>query len=397
MVAGTTYTSSRRYARKSGNPRKSTNRRGRRPRRANKKGKVCNALSKSLLKKLDNRYVEESEAETKLSPIFNQSNWNELNTYGSGGGTGPVLSNPIVTNAPISPCTLIGPGSSTFAVCGNIFQFGRTLSTDLTSYNALFLPTYSAEPAFPIGGMSWYNPAGGTAQVPLGTNPTRIMDGQMLNLRRSTINFSVNMTMTDPTQGRSFTSPCQFRVMHVSAKRQNTPVGLVYSPTTNLFLTEDGTPAGLNDLYDQAASTTTKISKQQAMKYPINRQYFKVHTDFGFTLQNPSLQKNFNDQPTATDYTSTQSTASQTFPIEKQFTITRDWGKQNKTMFKPDVTSTDGLWIPKDENTKDYIIIISVRGMCNPSSSGGYLNCPSFGKAEGYNISYFGTTSAKDL
>lgn len=393
MVAGTTYTSQRRYARKTGKPKVSKAKSKPRAKRSHKG--EAKALSKALLKKLDNRYVEEDEAETKLSPISNQSDWMELNTYGAGTGTGPVLTNPIVTNAPIAPCSLVGQNSGAWAVCGNIFQFGRNLSPDLQSYNTNFT-TFSQEPAFPIGGMSWYNPAGGASNVPLGTNPTRIMDGQYINLRRSTINFSINMAMVNATESRSFTQPCAFRVIHVSAKRDNSPAGIVYSPTNSLFLKEDGTPAGLFDLYDQSPALTTRISKQQAMKYPINKQYFRVLSDFGFTLQNPSISKGF-DSESDTTSNSTNITASQTFPIEKQFTITRNWGKQNKTIMVQDQTSTDGLWIPKDENYKDYIIIMSVRGLCSPSSAGGYLNTPDYGRGSGYNVSFFGTTSAKDL
>lgn len=393
MVAGTTYTSQRRYARKTGKPKVSKAKGKPRAKRSHKG--EAKSLSKALLKKLDNRYVEEDEAETKLSPISNQSDWMELNTYGAGTGTGPVLTNPIVSNAPIAPCTLVGQNSGAWAVCGNVFQFGRTLSTDLLNYNTYFT-AFNQEPAFPIGGMSWYNPAGGSANVPLGTNPTRIMDGQYINLRRSTINFSINMAMVNATESRSFTQPCAFRVIHVSAKRDNSPAGVVYSPTNSLFLKEDGTPAGLYDLYDQSPALTSRISKQQAMKYPINKQYFRVLSDFGFTLQNPTISKGF-DSEADSNSNSTNITASQTFPIEKQFTITRNWGKQNKTIMVQDTTSTDGLWIPKDENYKDYIIIMSVRGLCSPSSAGGYLNTPDYGKGSGYNVSFFGTTSAKDL
>ena len=394
MVAGTTYTSQRRYARKTGKPKVSKPKSKPRAKRSHKG--EAKALSKSLLKKLDNRYVEEDEAETKLSPISNQSDWMELNTYGTGTGTGPVLSNPIVTKAPIAPCSLVNTASGQWAVCGNIFQLGRTLSNDLQNYNTYFT-AFNQEPAFPIGGMSWYNPAGGASNVPLGTNPTRIMDGQYINLRRTTINFSVNMAMVNATQARSFTNPCSFRVIHVSAKRDNSPAGIVYSPTNSLFLKEDGTPAGLFDLYDQSPALLSRISKQQAMKYPINKQYFRVHSDFGFTLQNPSISTGLEDGSTVDTIASTSMTASQTFPVEKQFTISRNWGKQNKTIMVQDQTSTDGLWIPKDENYKDYIVILSVRGLCNPSSAGGYINTPDFGKGVGYNVSYFGTTSAKDL
>ena len=83
MVAGTSYTSSRRYARKNGNPKKSKSSFRKKTRRGKKKGKVANTLSKSLLKKLDNRYVEESEAETKLSPILNTTDFTQLNNLGS--------------------------------------------------------------------------------------------------------------------------------------------------------------------------------------------------------------------------------------------------------------------------------------------------------------------------
>lgn len=393
MVAGTTYTSQRRYARKTGKPKVSKAKGKPRAKRSHKG--EAKSISKALLKKLDNRYVEEDEAETKLCPISNQSDWMELNTYGVGTGTGPVLTNPIVSNAPIAPCSLVDQAGGEWAVCGNIFQFGRALSPDLSLYNTYFT-VFGQEPAFPIGGMSWYNPAGGASNVPLSTNPTRIMDGQYINLRRTTVNFSINMAMVNASESRSFTQPCAFRVIHVSAKRDNSPAGIVYSPTNTLFLKEDGTPAGLYDLFDQTPSLSSRISKQQAMKYPINKAYFRVLSDFGFTLQNPCISKGFDDPPDATS-NSTNITASQTFPIEKQFTITRNWGKQNKTIMVQDQTSTDGLWIPKDENYKDYIIIMSVRGLCSPSSAGGYLNAPDYGRGSGYNVSFFGTTSAKDL
>jgi len=138
MPQGTTYTSARRYARRKGNPK--TNSSSNKKRKASKKskGKTASSLSKSLLKKLDERYVEEDEAETKLSPILNTTNWNELNTFGGGTGLGPTLLSPAITNAPIAPCTLCDPaGQAAWAVTGNIFQFGRNLSSDLTQYNAL--------------------------------------------------------------------------------------------------------------------------------------------------------------------------------------------------------------------------------------------------------------------
>ncbi len=402
MVAGTSYTSSRRYARKNGNPKKSKSSFRKKTRRGKKKGKVATTLSKSLLKKLDNRYVEESEAETKLSPILNTTDFTQLNTYGAGTGGGPSLAYPqqMNGNAPIAPSSLTDPvnGQYAFAVTGNVFQTGRNLSSDMTQYNTLFTGAGSTQsPAFPIWGMDWYNTfQGGTAPaLPIGTNPTRVMDGQYINLRRTTMNFSINMETVKTQEARSFNYPCQFRVMHVSAKRDNSPAGTVYSPTNNLWLDEVGQARGLLDIYDQSTATTTRVSKQQAMKYPINKQYFRVHSDFGFTLQNPLLPQGFDDQPTVAQNT-TLNVGNFTYPAEKQFTITRNWGNQNKTIMEPDPVN-EGLYKPQDENFKDYIIIIAVRGLCSPSSAGGLINTPDYGKGSGYTVSFFGTTSAKDL
>lgn len=404
MVAGTSYTSSRRYARKSGNPRKKFKRRVRRSRRG-KKGKVATTLSKSLLKKLDNRYVEESEAETKLSPIYNYTDYIQLNTFGNNPvGSGPSLTfNGSYANlngfAPVAPCTLCDPaGAGAWSITGNVFQMGRNLSNDLEAYNNTFLATTPQSPCFPLRGLEWYNPVQASTPIPIGTNPTRVMDGQYLNLRRTTVNFSVNMNTVDTTQGRSYNRPCQFRVMHITSKRDNSPSGTTYSPLNHLWLDESGQAKGLNQLYDQTLTTLGRISKQQAMKYPINRQYFRVHSDFGFTLQNPLLPDGFDSGPTITQNT-TFSQGNYTYPAEKQFTITRNWGKQNKTLFRPDplVGTTEGIYIPQDENYKDYIIIIAVRGLCTVSSQGGFLNCPDFGRGKGYTISCFGSTSAKDL
>lgn len=401
MVAGTTYTSSRRYARKRGNPKKSRPRK--RSRRQKSKGKVANTLSKSLLKKLDNRYVEESEAETKLSPIFNTTDWTQLNQFGGGTGTGPSTNYPNAMNgnAPIAPCSITDPTSGQYqnAVCGNVFQTGRNLSSDLTQYNAVYTaatPT-AASPCFPIWGMDWYNSiALANNPIPIGTNPTRVMDGQYINLRRTTINFSVNMRMVKPTEGRSYNLPCQFRVIHVSPKRDRSPAGMVYSPTNNLWLDELGQAKGLLDVFDQNVATLGRVSKQKVMKYPINRQYFHVHSDFGFTLQNPLLPDGFDSGP-LTDSNTTFSNGNYTYPHEKQFTITRNWGKNNKTIMEPDQNNLAGLYKPQDENFKDYIIVLSVRGLCSPSSAGGQINVPSIREGDGYTISFFGTTSAKDL
>ncbi len=131
------------------------------------------------------------------------------------------------------------------------------------------------------------------------------------------------------------------------------------------------------------------------MKYPVNRQYFHVHSDFGFTLQNPLLPEGFDDQPSVSQNT-TLTLGNYTYPAEKQFTITRNWGKKNKTIMEPDANN-EGLYKPQDENFKDYIIILAVRGLCSPSSAGGLLNVPDYGKGSGYTASFFGTTSAKDL
>ncbi len=397
MPQGTTYTSARRYARRKGNPK--TNSSSNKKRKASKKsskGRTASSLSKSLLKKLDERYVEEDEAETKLSPILNTSNWNELNTFGGGTGLGPTILAPAINNAPIAPCTLCDPaGEAAWAVTGNIFQLGRNLSSDLTEYNTL-LASSNQSPAFSIHGMDWYNPVQTGLTIPLGTNPTRIMDGQYLNLRRTTINFSLNMSTVNPTEARSFNYPCQFRVMHVTARRDNSPAGTVYSPTNQLWLREDGGSIGLNQLYDQTSATTDKVSKQQAMKYPINKQYFHVHSDFGFQLQNPVISPaDMQSQPTSTS-PATNLTGNYSYPAQKQFTITRNWGKSNKTIFMADVNN-EGLYKPQDENFKDYIIIIATRGLCTPSSAGGLINTPDYGKGSGYTVSFFGTTSAKDL
>ncbi len=397
MVAGSTYTSSRRYARKNGNPKKSSNRK--RSRRPKSKGKVATSLSKTLLKKLDNRYVEESEAETKLSPILNTTDFTQLNTYGAGTGGGPSLAYPanMNGNAPIAPSSITDPtsGQFAFAVTGNIFQTGRNLSSDMTSYNAVFTGAGSSQsPAFPIWGMDWYNQIQ-NVPIPIGTNPTRVMDGQYINLRRTTMNFSINMETIKTQEARSFNYPCQFRVLHVSPKRDNSPAGVVYSPTNNLWLDELGQAKGLLDVYDQATSVVGRVSKQQVMKYPVNRQYFHVHSDFGFTLQNPLLPEGFDDQPSVSQNT-TLTLGNYTYPAEKQFTITRNWGKKNKTIMEPDANN-EGLYKPQDENFKDYIIILAVRGLCSPSSAGGLLNVPDYGKGSGYTVSFFGTTSAKDL
>ncbi len=398
MVAGSTYTSSRRYARKNGNPRKASRPR-KRSRRPKSKGKVATSLSKTLLKKLDNRYVEESEAETKLSPILNTTDFTQLNTYGAGTGGGPSLAYPanMNGNAPIAPSSITDPtsGQFAFAVTGNIFQTGRNLSSDMTSYNAVFTGAGSSQsPAFPIWGMDWYNQIQ-NVPIPIGTNPTRVMDGQYINLRRTTMNFSINMETIKTQEARSFNYPCQFRVLHVSPKRDNSPAGVVYSPTNNLWLDELGQAKGLLDVYDQATSVVGRVSKQQVMKYPVNRQYFHVHSDFGFTLQNPLLPEGFDDQPSVSQNT-TLTLGNYTYPAEKQFTITRNWGKKNKTIMEPDANN-EGLYKPQDENFKDYIIILAVRGLCSPSSAGGLLNVPDYGKGSGYTVSFFGTTSAKDL
>ncbi len=403
MVAGTTYTSSRRYARGTSNPKKRSSRprRGRRPKKA-KKTKVANSLSKALLKKLDNRYVEESEAETKLSPIFNTTDWTQLNTFGAGTGGGPSSNYPNVMNqnAPIAPASITDPTSGQYgnAVTGNVFQFGRNLSADLVSYNSQYTAANpnAQSPCFPIWGMDWYNSISlSTAPLPIGTSPTRVMDGQYINLRRTTVNFSVNMRTVKPTEGRSFNYPCQFRVMHVSAKRDNSPAGNVYSPTNNLWLDELGQAKGLIDVFDQGAATLGRVSKQKAMKYPINKQYFRIHADFGFTLQNPLLPDGFDSGPLVSANT-IFSNGNFTYPAEKQFTLTRNWGKHNKTIMIADENNA-GLYKPQDENYRDYIIIIATRGLCTPSSAGGEINTPDYGRASGYTISFFGTTSAKDL
>lgn len=401
MVAGTTYTSSRRYARKSGNPKKSKYSSRYRRKRSKKSKNVASSLSKSLMKKLDNRYVEESESETKLSPIYNYSDYQQLNTFGSEPvGSGPSLSTTTLNgNAPVAPCSLCDPtGAGAWSITGNIFQLGRNLSNDLETYNSLFLANTPQSPCFPLRGLEWFNPVQTNTPIPLGTNPTRVMDGQYLNLRRTTLNFSINMVTCEPTQGRSFNHPCQFRVIHVTSKRNKSPIGTSYSPINQLWLDEAGAAKGLQSLYDQTISTVGRISKQQAMKFPINRKYFTVHSDFGFTLQNPMLPNGFGAGPTVTQNT-TFSLGNYTYPCEKQFTITRNWGKRNKTQFRPDplVGASDGIYIPQDENYKDFIIIIAVRGLCNSSSQGGLLNCPDFGRGSGYNISCFGSTSAKDL
>lgn len=402
MVAGTTYTSSRRYARKSGNPKKSKRTYRRRKQRRQKKAKIANQLSKSLMKKLDNRYVEESEAETKLSPIFNTTDFTQLNQFGGGSGQGPstAFPNQMNQNAPIAPASITDPtsGQYGYAVCGNVFQTGRNLSSDLVSYNAVYTATNpnAQSPCFPIWGMDWYNSVALSQNpLPIGTSPTRVMDGQYINLRRTTINFSVNMRTVNPTQGRSFNLPCQFRVIHVSAKRDHSPAGVVYSPTTNLWLDELGQAKGLTDVYDQNTGTLGRVSKQKVMKYPINRQYFNVHSDFGFTLQNPLLPDGFDSGPLVSSNT-TFANGNFTYPAEKQFTLTRNWGKSNKTIMEADVNNA-GLYKPQDENFKDYIIILSVRGLCTPSSAGGNINTPDYGRASGYTVSFFGTTSAKDL
>lgn len=394
MPSGTSYTASRRYARKTGKP--SAAKSGSKTNKAkSSKGKTANNLSKSLLKKLDERYVEEDEAETKLSPILNTTDWTELNPEDPG-SSGATLVNPVTNRAPIAPCSLItntAGGYAQWAVTGNIFQFGNTLSSDLTAYNAVFNPLFNQEPAFPIKGLSWY-PSTTPAVIPIGLNPSRIMDGQYINLRRSTMNVSINMTTVPMTELRSYNMPCQFRVMHVSAKRDNSPAGKTYSPTTSLFLREDGTASGLEDLFDQTSSVTTRITKQQLMKYPLNKKYFRVHSDFGFTLQNPCMAE-FPNTPTAVQGALPGATGSLSFPVSKQFTISRSWGSQNKTIMVKDPLGDE--WIPKDDNMKDYIIIVATRGLCSRGTTGGYINSPSLGKASGYTTSFFGTTSAKDL
>ena len=400
MSTGTGYTPARRYARAKGNPKKSKSDAGKKHRHHKKKSsskeKVADKLSPSLLKTLDNRYVEEDEAETKLSPMLNTTNWNELNTFGTGTGLGPTITNPVVNNAPIAPCTLCDPtGQSAWAVTGNIFQFGKNLSSDLQTYNTNFTAS-NQEPSFPIHGMDWFNPVQTGLTIPIGTNPTRVMEGQYLNFRRSTLNFSINMSTVNPTEARSFNYPVQFRVMHVVAKRENSPVGAVYSPVNQLWLKENGQAAGLGQLFDQTAATVDKVSKQQAMKYPINKQYFTVLSDFGFQLQNPVISPaDMSSQPT-NSAPHTNMNGSYTFPVQKQFTITRDWGRNNKTIMLPDVNNV-GEYIPQDLNYKDYIIILAVRGLCTPSSAGGLINVPDYGKGSGYTVSFFGTTSAKDL
>ena len=114
------------------------------------------------------------------------SDFTQLNTYGAGTGAGPSLAYPLQMNgnAPIAPSSLTDPtsGQYAFAVTGNVFQTGRNLSSDMTQYNSVFTGAGSTQsPAFPIWGMDWYNQIQ-NVPIPIGTNPTRVMDGQYINL-----------------------------------------------------------------------------------------------------------------------------------------------------------------------------------------------------------------------
>jgi len=352
--------------------------------------------------------VNEDELERKNSPFTNTTAW----------GSDYQIEVPVLFDASpsggIAPASLTDPtGGQAMQITGNVFQFGIGLTSDLVTYNTVTNPggvTDYTDACYPIGGLHWYNSTvGGTDAMgqpvlPIGTNPTSIMEGQYFNLKNSLIKLKVSASINKSDTMEYYVNPIHFRLVHVTAKRQNAPLGKIKSVVRSLFLDEYGESRGLENCFDQTANQA--VTKQTVLEYSIDKRYYQVHQDTRFSLANqfydisantdgiglaPSLLNNGNSLPSC--------------PSQKEFVIRRNWGGK-KTLFRNSNdanAAANGLFEPADDNCKDMIILLAVRGNQQYSSrqlpSVNIGDQGSFGtnfRIPGYSTSFWGLSTGTD-
>jgi len=381
----------------------------RRRRHARKaKGKTAARLTNQLVRKLDKRYVNESHLEKKICPFVNSTKWASDYIIEI-----PAIF-PITPIGQYAPATLTGPTSGeAFQITGNVFQMGIALTSDLIAYNGVCNPlSQYTDCAYPIGGLSWYNETVGGAGVnmnsgpalPIGTNPSRIMDGQYFNLKRTYLKCKISCSNSDSDVASYYVNPIHFRVLHITMKRDDSPLGKIKSVTKALFLDENGESKGLENAFDQTA--TQALTKQCLLEYNVDKRFYRVHQDLRFTLQNQYFDLGGDTSEAATGAeTLNNGNSIPSVPAQKELTFTRNWGNK-KTLMKSSVdanAAADGLYEPADENCKDMIVVLATRG--NNTYSTRQLPSVNIGDAgtagenfvrPGYACSFWGLTTGTD-
>ncbi len=378
-----------------------------------KGGKAADKLSTGLLKKLDNRYVNDNELERKICPFWNSTRWSVEAI-----SQVPALFPGVTLTAGIAPATLTDPsGSEVYQICGNVLQFGRSLTSDLVTYNDVVNPTPTqgfCDACYAVGGLDWYNATvggaitlgtgGSGATLPIGTNPTRVMDGQYFNLSNTLMKLKISASISDESTASYYVNPLHFRVIHVTMKRQDAPLGKIKSVLRSLFLDEYGDSRGLENCFDTTANQS--VTKQTILEYNIDQRYYKVHQDTRFSLQNQyfNLEGGGSD-PTTGAESLNNANSLPSCPSQKEIIIKRRWNNK-KMLFRPSAeanAAADGLYEPADENCKDMVIILAVRG--NNQFSSRQLASVNIGdtgtggenfRVPGYTINFWGLTTGKD-
>ncbi len=382
------------------------------PRRSKPSHSGVKHLSKTLLKKLDNRYVNDDELERKICPFWNSTRW-ALEVI----SVQPPLFPEGSQTAGFAPASLTDPtGGDAFQICGNVFQFGRALTSDLSAYNAVTNPTPGTnytDACYAIGGLDWYNATtggavtlgtgGSGAVLPIGTNPTRVMDGQYFNMGNSLIKMKISLSISDSETYSYYVNPIHFRVIHVTMKRGDAPLGKIKSVTKALFLDEYGASRGIENCFDQTANQA--VTKQSILEYGVDQRYYKVHQDTRFSLMNQFLDVGGDLATYSAISTLNNANSLPSCPSQKEIVFKRRWGNK-KVLFRPSAeanAAADGLYEPADENCKDMIIVIAVRG--NNQYSSRQLASVNLGDAgtagttfqvPGYQCNFWGLTTGKD-
>lgn len=142
----------------------------------------------------------------------------------------------------------------------------KAIQTGAIAYYTSFIMTNK-----PPGWDANFNLLGGISTSQGLTGNSRV--GDYIYLKKTHLVFQIDMN-----ESSSYTAPIEFRMIVAKARTGVLPVGYTYTPSTTLFLNNQGYPIG---------HATSGVTGTDLMLQPINKRDWVVYRDQKFTLSTP--------------------------------------------------------------------------------------------------------------
>lgn len=212
------------------------------------------------------------------------------------------------------------------------------------------------------------------------------IDGDYAYMNSSKIDIQVALSVCeDQLRVNQLSTPMEFRVIHVKAKKDQ--AGVTPSPLTELFLDQTNVKEGLN-----MTGSVNEIMR----RFPVNSNRFIKVKDFKFKLQNPIKPTTLQTIPaggTSAQLSDSVCATQPPHPSTKDITLWLDKPKK-KLRFAVTDNGLNNYFEPVNYDFVHYVFIIATRDTyANSFTTSGTNNAQD---ASGWTVSATGKTTFRD-